>query len=100
MSAPNEKPKENPKPDILAAMPGVDIQMTGEFTDVRLLPWTYHWPKRILCFIAWKVPPFRWVTRAFASAFGIQNPYCKIVALIRPKPAITGADFMRHPEET
>lgn len=75
------------------------MSMSGEFTDVVLLPWTYSWPKRILCFIAWKVPPFRWVVRWFARGLGIENPYCKVVALIQSHPAILGADIVKRTGE-
>lgn len=44
--------------------------------DMKLLPWTYPWPKRALTWLVWKCPvlrlPARWL-------FPKQNPYCRVV---------------------
>lgn len=73
-----KKLKISPKARVVATPGfGADIQVT----DVALLPWTYPWPRRILCFVWWKMPPFRWIARAFGK-----SPYRQVVAVARVRP--------------
>ncbi len=48
----------------------------GGVDDVLLLPWTYPWPKRVLCWIIWRTS-IKYVTRLFGK-----SPYCKVVAVV------------------
>jgi len=51
--------------------------------DVVLLPWTYPWWRRALCFVFWKVPPMSWLMRGFW-----QSPYGQVVAVAQIEPAL------------
>ena len=50
-----------------------------QIVDVALLPQTYRWWKRIICWFLWSFP-LKYFTRLFG-----RNPYCKIVALCNVK---------------
>lgn len=59
--------------------------------DIRLLPQTYRWPKRLACWVWWKSYPLRWLTRPLMALLRIQNPYCRVVAvcaLVPESPAL------------
>lgn len=54
------------------------MRLDPELADVALLPWTYPWWKRALCWLVWKNRPFKWLAGLFWS-----SPYRKVVVLAR-----------------
>ena len=54
-------------------------------SDVTTLAQTYTLRGRILCWLFWRMPLVRRVTRALAKRWGYKSPYSKVVAVLRPK---------------
>ncbi len=57
---------------------GGRVKLDPSLADVMLLPWTYPWWKRVLCYLVWKNRPFKWVAGLLWS-----SPYRKVVVVAR-----------------
>jgi len=63
---------------------GETMPLGAKPIDMRLLPQTYRWPRRLWTWVWWKCIPFRWITRLLLPKGW--NPYRKVVALVRLDP--------------
>lgn len=78
-------PSPTPPPEVTASIPGLQ--------GIESLPSTFSLTRRIACWLAWRAPLVRYVTRWLV---GVESsPYRYYVVMIDPRKAEQAKDFLR-----
>ena len=80
----NLKLNKLPPPNEIVKIPG--------YRSISLLPQTYTWRKRVVCWIVWRAPLVRYIARFLVGVSC--SPYRQIVVDIDPKKQQRAMDYL------